>query len=182
MPTVRKALAAGDPRVEVHDVTNDVDKYYSQADVMLFASLNEVTPMVLAEAMIRQIPVITTDIAGIPEMLTHKTHGFVLPPEKPAFIGALHALGGADADSQRRRVQMGVAARKHAEATFTNELMIANYRALTLALSAPVVLLDMDGVVVDWDQGFYNAWKVRGPPGRRSSARPRALRLAGSLR
>ena len=74
-----------------------MDKYYSQADVMLFASLNEVTPMVLAEAMIRQIPVITTDIAGIPEMLTHKTHGFVLRP-KPAFIGALHALGGADAD------------------------------------------------------------------------------------
>ena len=156
-----KALAAGDPRVEVHDVTNDVDKYYSQADVMLFASLNEVTPMVLAEAMIRQIPVITTDIAGIPEMLTHKTHGFVLPPEKPAFIGALHALGGADADSQRRRVQMGVAARKHAEATFTNELMIANYRALTLALSAPVVLLDMDGVVVDWDAGFLAAWGGR---------------------
>ena len=56
---------------------------------------------------------------------------------------------------------MGVAARKHAEATFTNELMIANYRALTLALSAPVVLLDMDGVVVDWDAGFLAAWGGR---------------------
>merc|ERR1719421_933312 len=103
--------------------------------------------------MIRQIPVITTNIAGIPEMLVHKTHGYVLPPEKKEFIGALHALGGADADSQRRRVQMGVAARKHAEATFTNEL--------TIALSAPVVLLDMDGVVVDWDAGFLAAWGGR---------------------
>ena len=41
----------------------------------------EVTlPMVIAEAMMRAIPVITTDIAGIPEMLTNGVHGYSLPP------------------------------------------------------------------------------------------------------
>ena len=52
----------GDKRSELHDVTNDVDFFYRQADALLFTSLNEVTPMVIAEAMMRALPVVTTDI------------------------------------------------------------------------------------------------------------------------
>ena len=60
--------------------------------------------MVIAEAMIRGLPVVTTNIAGIPEMLTHGVHGYVLPPDDQApFVDALRQLGGADAEGQRRR-------------------------------------------------------------------------------
>merc|ERR1719238_1523004 len=116
-----KATINGDPRIELFDVTNDVDQYYRQADALLFTSLNEVTPMVIAEAMMRSLPVVTTDIAGIPEMLVHGVHGFALPPDKHApFVKALEELGAAGPTSQRRRLQMGAAARKHAVETFTN--------------------------------------------------------------
>merc|ERR1719198_935024 len=109
-----KAIIGSDPRIELHDVTNDVDKYYRQSDAMLFTSLNEVTPMVIAEAMMRGLPVVTTDIAGIPEMFVHGTHGFALPPDDPKpFVAALAELGATDANGQRRRLQMGAAARKH---------------------------------------------------------------------
>eukprot|EP00965_Chrysotila_dentata_P158764 5244102-Pleurochrysis_carterae.AAC.2 len=36
-----KAEADGDPRIEIHDVTSDVDQFYRVADVLLFTSLNE---------------------------------------------------------------------------------------------------------------------------------------------
>lgn len=159
-----KQTIAGDKRVELHDVTSNVDEYYRQSDVLLFTSLNEVTPMVIAESMLRAIPVITTDIAGIPEMLVHGTHGFVLPPdEHKPFVDALNVVGAPGADGQRRRLQMGAAARKHAIETFTNAIMVAQYRAAALTLSPPIVLVDMDGVLVDWDRGFESAWKGRTP-------------------
>ena len=61
-----KAVVGNDTRIEVHDVTSDVDAFYRQSDLLLFCSLNEVTPMVIAESMMRSIPVLTTNIAGIP--------------------------------------------------------------------------------------------------------------------
>ncbi len=42
----------GDPKIFLHDVTDDVDKYYEVADCLLFTSLNEVTPMVISEVRI----------------------------------------------------------------------------------------------------------------------------------
>ena len=165
-----KASIGGDPRVELIDVTSDVDAYYRQADVLLFTSLNEVTPMVIAEAMMRSIPVITTDIAGIPEMLTNGVHGYSLSPDdSKGFHDALTDLGTAGADGQRRRLQMAAAARKHALASFTNAGMVQQYRACALELASPIVLLDMDGVVVDWDAGFTKAWANRSPIDRTKS-------------
>jgi len=159
-----KAIAGNDKRIEVHDVTNDVDAFYRQADVLLFTSINEVTPMVIAESMMRAIPVITTNIAGIPEMFTHAVHGFCYAPDhKEGFVEALTELGGADPDGQRRRLQMGAAAKKHATEVFTNAGMVSHYRAIALELAPPVVLLDMDGVLVDWDRGFAEAWGGRSP-------------------
>mmetsp|Transcript_37490 Transcript_37490/g.62086 ORF Transcript_37490/g.62086 Transcript_37490/m.62086 type:complete len:569 (+) Transcript_37490:370-2076(+) len=164
-----KAAAAGDPRIEVHDVTNNVDKFYSISDALLFTSVNEVTPMVIAESMMRSIPVVTTDIAGIPEMLEHKQHGYVLPLEKANFVAALDELCEAGAEGQRRRLQMGAAAKRYANARFTNAQMVAGYRASVLQLSPPVILLDMDGVIVDWDSGFIGAWGSRSPIDRSKS-------------
>jgi 5'-nucleotidase len=64
---------------------------------------------------------------------------------------------------------MGLAAKKHADETFTNMSMVANYRRGLLEMSPPVVLLDMDGVVVDWDRGFVKAWGSTSPIDRSKS-------------
>lgn len=45
---LRKAIA-GDPRIQLFDVTDDVDEYFRQADCLVLTSLNEVTPMVISE-------------------------------------------------------------------------------------------------------------------------------------
>merc|ERR1712193_3636 len=153
-----KAEIANDPRIELHDVTPDPARYYRQADLLLFSSVNEVTPLVLPEAMLHGVPVITTNIAGIPEMLKHQEHGFVLhPDDEDGFVAAMQKL----ADNPLFRTKLGEAGRKRAKANFTLDAMVDNYAKVARELAPIVVLLDMDGTVVDWDSGFRNAWANR---------------------
>ena len=63
--TTTTTTTGDDPRIELHDVTPDADKFYAMSDVLLFTSLNEVTPLVLSEAMSHRLPIITTNIAGM---------------------------------------------------------------------------------------------------------------------
>eukprot|EP00965_Chrysotila_dentata_P158765 5244102-Pleurochrysis_carterae.AAC.3 len=73
------------------------------------------------------------DPAQIPRVRAGK-HGYVLPPEEEPFANALKELCVPGADGQRKRLQMGLTAKKHADATFTN-------RCARRALSAFTCLL-----------------------------------------
>jgi glycosyltransferase involved in cell wall biosynthesis len=53
-----KRAAADDPRIEILDVTEVVEVYYEAADALLVTSVNEVTPMVICEAMAFGLPVL----------------------------------------------------------------------------------------------------------------------------
>ena len=46
----------GDPRIKLHPVTDDPASWYARADVLLFLSVNEVTPLVIAEAGLHGLP------------------------------------------------------------------------------------------------------------------------------
>lgn len=158
---VEKA-ADGDPRIELHDVTHEVDAYYAQADVVVLASLNEVTPMVLAEAMARGKPVLTTGIAGIPEMVNNGVEGFVCGEEDtPCCVAEWAHRMDELASSASLRQQMGEAGLSRYENQFRLQHMVDQYKDIARRLAKPVVLVDMDGCLVDWDQGFLNAWNGR---------------------
>merc|ERR1711953_642445 len=49
---------------------------------------------------------------------------------------------------------------------FCLEHMVNQYRKVAMKLARPIVLVDMDGVLVDWDQGFLKAWAGRTPVDR----------------
>jgi 5'-nucleotidase len=147
----------GDERVKLHPVTDDPGSWYARSDVLLFLSVNEVTPLVLAEAALHRVPSITYDIGGISEMITPDT-GFLL--EEGEETGVLEACQKL-ADSAELRRSMGVAAEIHAE-RFTTAFMVREYEKEAMALSPTVVLLDMDGVLVDWDAGFRAEWQKFG--------------------
>jgi len=159
---LREAIA-GDVRIELFDVTDDVDSFFRRADCLLLTSLNEVTPMVISEAMSWGLPVISTDIAGIPEMLRHGEEGYLLRPGDAA--SALQAMQRLVADQALCRA-MGRKARRRFETHFELALMVQAYRRLLLRSAPPTLLLDMDGVLVDWDRGFLAAWADRSPVDR----------------
>ena len=150
-----KREIGGDPRIELFDVTDYVDPFYQMADALILTSLNEVTPMVIPEALSWSIPVLSTNIAGIKEMFTDGREGYLFTPgdTKKALAG-MEALY-ADAMLCHR---IGRKGRARFESTFDLDVMVDSYRQLILAVAPPVILLDMDGCLVDWDRGFMRAW------------------------
>lgn len=56
-------------------------KMYQQASVLVLPSLNDSFPMVLLEAMACGIPVIGTNIGGIPTIIDNNKNGFLIPPK-----------------------------------------------------------------------------------------------------
>lgn len=146
-----KAAIDGDPRIELLDVTDNVDPHYQSADALILTSLNEVTPMVISEAMSWSIPVLSTNIAGIKEMFTDGQEGYLFAPgdTKKALAG----METVYADLKLRQ-KMAVKARVRFESTFDLDLMVESYRQLMISVAPPVILLDMDGCIVDWDKGF----------------------------
>jgi len=59
--------------------SDDVKKYILQSRAMILPSFAEGLPVVIMEAMALKRPVITTYIAGIPELVTHKKNGWLFP-------------------------------------------------------------------------------------------------------
>ena len=54
---------------------------------------------------------------------------------------------------------MSIAARKRFEKQFTLTSMIDQYTKLCKDLVSGVVLVDLDGVIADWDAHFHARWE-----------------------
>ncbi len=87
---------------------SEVAEALTTADIFVLPSFAEGVPVVLMEAMAAQLPVVTTCIAGVPELVEHGTSGLLVPPgEVDALAEALDTLL---TDPDKRRA-MGAAGR-----------------------------------------------------------------------
>jgi hypothetical protein len=97
----------------------------------------------------------STDIAGVPEMLDDGVEGFLFAPGDAATaIRAMHAVSS----DPSLRSRMAEAGRRRFSRQFDLEIMVEQYRQLLLRVAPPTLLVDMDGVAVDWDRGFEARW------------------------
>jgi len=115
------------PDVELHLVTRDstpaepgvyvygnmqpnsdaLKQLYYQADIFCLPTKGDCLPMVLSEAGATGLPVVTTNIAAIPEIVRDGTSGFVVPPgDVAALVTALRRL----IENPRLRLEQGQAA------------------------------------------------------------------------
>jgi glycosyltransferase involved in cell wall biosynthesis len=94
----------------------DVDAILEAADALVLPSLaNECLPYAILEAMARGLAVVSTDVAGIPEMVADgRTGAVVAPGDAPALAGALTEL----AADPSRAAAMGAAGRERLAADF----------------------------------------------------------------
>ncbi len=106
---------------------SEVAEALATTDLFVLPSFAEGVPVVLMEAMAAQVPVVTTRIAGVPELVEDETSGLLVPP---GDVDALaHALGALLADPGRRR-RMGVAGRGKVATEFAIATEAAKLSAL----------------------------------------------------
>jgi glycosyltransferase involved in cell wall biosynthesis len=55
-----------------------MSNFWKNVDVLIVPSITENFPTVIAEAAYRAIPVIATNVGGIPEMITHGENGLLI--------------------------------------------------------------------------------------------------------
>ena len=72
---------------------DDLAHAYAEADIFVLPSLYEAYGIVIQEAMSFGLPVVASDVGGIPEQVRDGVEGFLVPPGDPsALTEALHRL------------------------------------------------------------------------------------------
>lgn len=99
----------------------------ADTDVFVLPSYNEGLPVSVLEAMAWGIPVITTPVGGIPELIKSHINGILIPPgDLTALQEAIERLG-KDAEIRRR---MGLAGRNAVRLRFSRENTLPKLEAL----------------------------------------------------
>lgn len=105
----------------------DLENIYSVMDVFVLASAFEAFGLVNVEAMFSELPVITTNVGGIPEVVLDQETGFLVPPYSPEIIAQKIEQLYLNPDLRRK---MGHAGRKRAQKFFTSERYVRDVEAL----------------------------------------------------
>ncbi len=90
----------------------DLPKFLSNIDIYIQSSRTEAAPITIKEAMAASLPIISTDVGGIPELIIDGKTGFLIPyGNKEKFINGLVAL--IDMGSKKQQ-KLGSKARDYA--------------------------------------------------------------------
>ena len=85
----------------------DLEPIYADLDLLVLSSLNEGTPVSLIEGMAAGLPVVATEVGGVPDLVEKGKTGLLVPPKDPeALSGAMEMLLG-DADRRREMGRLG---------------------------------------------------------------------------
>lgn len=79
----------------------NVQPFYALADVMVLPSHSEGSPYVLLEAMVAKIPIVSTAVGGVPEMVEDQVSGLLVPVRDPNAMAA--AIGRVLTDPELAR-------------------------------------------------------------------------------
>lgn len=70
-------------RVHLLGYRNDIPRVMEASELLVLPSFREGTPLVIIEAMASGLPVVATDVAGIPEQVADGESGYLVPPGDP---------------------------------------------------------------------------------------------------
>lgn len=104
----------------------DVTSYLLTADVFILLSKDEGLPISILEAMRCSLPIISTKVAGIPEMIEDGKSGYLIPPDYQKLSLLLLDLLEKNVDL----IGMGERSKSLFEQKFTKEKMILAYSKL----------------------------------------------------
>ncbi len=103
----------------------DVQEWLRAFDVFVLPSTgNEGIPQALMQAMATGLPVVTTPVGAIPELVAHNESGFIVQPENPASLAEGIAAVLADASLAKRLGEAGrtIVEKKHTKAAMLDAM------------------------------------------------------------
>jgi len=111
-------------RVRMLGSRKDVPRLLAAADLALLTSISEGIPLTLIEAMAAGLPVVSTDVGGVAEVVVDQRTGLLAPSGgDSALADAIAAL----ADDPEARRRMGALGRERARQFFSDQRMHAEY-------------------------------------------------------
>jgi L-malate glycosyltransferase len=72
--------------VELMGTRNDIPRLLAESGMFVISSISEGVPLALLEAMASHLPIVTTKVGGIPEVLDNARAGVLVPPGDPAAL------------------------------------------------------------------------------------------------
>jgi len=105
----------------------DIDKLYADLDVVALTSRNEGSPVALIEAMAAGVPVVSTEVGGVADVVEHGVTGLLAAMDDDAALAGHVAKLLGDRESGRR---MGQAGRTRVAATYGAGRLVADIEAL----------------------------------------------------
>ena len=71
--------------VFMHHRTN-IPEILAASDLFVFPTLSDALPTVLLEAMAAGVPIVASEVGGVPEILENDVNGLLVPPADPASL------------------------------------------------------------------------------------------------
>ena len=122
----RERIARENLPVKVLGWQSDIERVLSAADIIVLTSDNEGTPLSLIQAGMARLPVVTTNVGSVPEVVLDGTTGIITNLGVNEIANALEKLF----NSNDLRAQMGAAAQKFSLANFGVKRLVNDHEEL----------------------------------------------------
>lgn len=105
---------------------SDINRLHSVLDGLVLISKSETSPYAVLEGMASGLPIISSDVGGLPEAVQTGTNGWLVPRDED-FVATLAAAIDEWASDAQRRKMYGNASRRIVEERFSLTLMAQRY-------------------------------------------------------
>ena len=128
----RERIAGEELPIKILGWQSDIEKVLAAADLVLLTSDNEGTPLSLIQAGMAGLPVVTTRVGSVPEVVLDGITGIITSLEVQEIADALEKL----ANSNELRAEMGTAAQEFTLANFGVKRLVHDHQELYKKLLA----------------------------------------------
>ena len=128
----RKRISQQDLPVRVLGWQSDIEKVLSAADIVVLTSDNEGTPLSLIQAGMAGLPVVTTNVGSVPEIVLDGVTGIITDLDVQEIANALEKL----ARDKALRERLGLAAQEFTLANFGVQRLVPDHEELYKKLLA----------------------------------------------
>lgn len=114
--------------IEFVGLKDDISLFLKDADLFIFPSQYEGVPMSLIEAMASGLPIIASNVGGIPDMITDGVNGILIQPNEEELFTAIVNIA-KDRDRREALGKKAILASERFSATLMCEKYISIYNA-----------------------------------------------------